>query len=225
MKKKYSIICMCLLLFLVIIFVAKNFSPIPNELGGITLPYKIPSTEITVLKAESFDGKYLEDGLDEEVEGLMTLLIQNEGEETIEYAHISMIGEQNQYDFEATVLEPGATMWVQEKEKQLYEEWYVEECTAEVAYAESVEDSSALVEVKENAEGELLVLNKTEEIIPCVRVFYKYYEEKSDVYLGGITYNVKINNLVPGKEQTIDAAHFEKGRSRVMMVRTYDEEQ
>ena len=78
------------------------------------------------------------------------------------------------------------------------------------------------VQVEESGEQSLTVTNLTDEDIPAVRVFYKFYMEDEGTYVGGITYTAKITNLGAGASQTITPSHYVQGSSRVMMVRTYD---
>ena len=69
---------------------------------------------------------------------------------------------------------------------------------------------------------EQTVPNLTDQKIPAVRIFYKFYMEDEAAYVGGITYTAKITNLDAGTSQTITPSHYLKGSSKIMMVRTYD---
>ena len=46
--------------------------------------------------------------------------------------------------------------------------------------------------------------------------------EDKGIYVGGITYNVKVTELEAGTSQTVSPSHYAQGYSRLMMVRTYD---
>ena len=78
------------------------------------------------------------------------------------------------------------------------------------------------VQVEESGEQSLTVTNLTDEDIPAVRVFYKFYMEDEGTYVGGITYTAKLTGLSAGGSQTVSPSHYAAGSSRVMMVRTYD---
>ena len=82
--------------------------------------------------------------------------------------------------------------------------------------------SADQVKVEETENGSLLVTNLTDEEIPCVRIFYKFYMEEEEAYVGGITYTAKLTGLSAGGSQTVSPSHYAAGSSRVMMVRTYD---
>ena len=83
-----------------------------------------------------------------------------------------------------------------------------------------VQDSE--VKVEESGNQSLTVTNLTDQIIPAVRIFYKFYMEEEDAYVGGISYTAKITNLEAGGTQTVTPSHYMEGSSRIMMVRTYD---
>ncbi len=85
-----------------------------------------------------------------------------------------------------------------------------------------LEMSSDQVEVTEHGGNSLTVTNLTGASIPVVRVFYKYYLEDMDAYVGGIAYTAKVENLEAGASVQITPTHYASGSSRVVMVRTYD---
>ena len=78
------------------------------------------------------------------------------------------------------------------------------------------------IRVEETGGQEITVTNLTDQEIPAVRIFYKFYMKDEDTYVGGITYTAKITNLQAGDSQAIQPSHYLKGSSRIMMVRTYD---
>ena len=84
------------------------------------------------------------------------------------------------------------------------------------------EMSEEQVQVQENGDQSLTVSNLTNEDIPAVRIFYKFYMEEEETYVGGITYTAKLTDLKAGESRKITPSHYVSGYSRVMMVRTYD---
>ena len=58
--------------------------------------------------------------------------------------------------------------------------------------------------------------------IPCVRIFYKFHMEDVDVFVGGITYTAKLENLAADETRTVRPSHYAKGNSRIVMVKIYD---
>lgn len=189
---------------------------------GLTLPYSIPGSSLVVRGIASYDGIYLEDGSDEETSGVTVMLLQNAGDTEVEYASVSVSRDGTALQFDASALPAGGTVVVQEKNKTPFQEGNYSDCSATVAEISGFEMSEDKVQVEESGEQSLTVTNLTDEDIPAVRVFYKFYMEDEGTYVGGITYTAKITNLAAGASQTITPSHYVQGSSRVMMVRTYD---
>ena len=111
---------------------------------------------------------------------------------------------------------------VQEKNKKAYQSGTYTECVGTAAKVDGFGMSEDKVQVTPNDDNTFTVTNLTEETIPCVRIFYKLYMEDKGIYVGGITYNVKVTELEAGTSQTVSPSHYAQGYSRLMMVRTYD---
>ena len=189
----------------------------------ITFPYSIPNAPLEIQSVVSYDGLYLEDGSDTEITGVSAILLKNTGKQCVEYATVQMTGAQNTQTFTASGLGPGETVLVQEagKTEALSQEY--DAITAEVALTDRFERSEDLLEVTETEDGSLNVYNRTEEELPCVRIFYKFYQSENETYLGGITYVSKLEHLAPGESTKIRPSHYQAGQSQVIMVKVYDE--
>lgn len=187
-----------------------------------TLPYQIPNTNLVVKKISSYEGGYLEDGSDEDVKDVCTMLVTNTGKTEVEYAQITWKIGSKQMLFKVSTLPAGASVVVQEANRSPYEASDTYEISAECAEVESFGMAEEQVKVEEMADGSLRVTNLTGKNIPCVRVFYKFYMSEESVYVGGITYVSKVTNLKADSSQEIAAKHYAVGSSKVMMVRTYD---
>ena len=87
-----------------------------------------------------------------------------------------------------------------------------------------MEMSESKVQVVDNGDNTLTVKNLTNEIIPTVRIFYKYYMEDEKLFVGGIAFTVRISRLGAGASVMIQPSHYTSQTSRVVMVLTYDSE-
>lgn len=189
---------------------------------GLTLPYNIPGSGLVVRGISSYDGIYLEDGSDENISGVTVMLLQNAGETEVEYASVSVNRDGTPLQFEASALPAGATVVVQEKSRTPFQEGNYTDCSANVAEVNEFGMADEQIQIEETGEQEITVTNLTDQKIPAVRIFYKFYMEDEAAYVGGITYTAKITNLNAGASQTITPSHYLKGSSKIMMVRTYD---
>lgn len=193
-----------------------------KEAEKVILPYKIPGTDLVVEKIEPFNGIFLEDGSDVAVSNVTTMLLKNKGTSEIEFAAISIKCDEQELLFDVSVLPAGASVIVQEKNMTEYKQGTYHECKAEAAQVESLEMSENKVKVTEKENDSLEVTNLTNETISTVRIFYKYYMEEENVYVGGITYTAKIDNLEKGSSQLVTPKHYLDGSSQVVMIRTYE---
>jgi hypothetical protein len=113
-------------------------------------------------------------------------------------------------------------MIILEADAKAFQNGAYSDCAAEISSMDKLVMSSAQIYVEENGKGGLLVTNLTKENIPCVRIFYKYYMDDVEVYVGGITYTAKLVDLKAGKSIVVTPSHYYAGFSKVLMVKTYD---
>lgn len=198
----------------------QNGSTQPGE--ELSFPFNISGTTLTVRNISSYDGIYLEDGSDEEVSGIAAMVVENTGDVNVEYAMITVKCNGETLQFDVSDIPAGDTVVVQEKNRAGYQNSIYTDCSAVVAETDEFEMSEDKVRVEETGEGSLRITNLTDEEIPCVRIFYKFYMEEEQTYVGGITYTAKVTGLSAGGSQTVTPSHYSSGNSLVMMVRTYD---
>lgn len=193
--------------------------------NAVSFPYTIPNSSLTVQSITSYDGYFLEDGSDEDVSGITVILLSNSGSTPIEYAEVTMNRDGTQLMFQASDLPAGASVAVQEANRTAYADGTYIDVNATCSQLDSLEMSADKVTVTDNGDNSLTVENISDADIPGTRLFYKLYMNDQNVYLGGITYTVKLNDLKAGESQTITPSHYQSGSAKVMMVRTYDTEQ
>ncbi len=198
------------------------FVATPGEDGYISLPYRVRGTSLEVQSITAYGGPYLEDGSHTELADIALIYVTNVGREVVEYAEISIGCDGETLVFSASTIPVGATVAVREKNKAGYWGGKLKSCTAAVAMMPQLDMSEASVRVEENENGSLTVTNLTGADIPTVRVFYKYYDQKNDLYDGGITFTAKITGLGAGESRQISPSHYTAGSSKVMMVRIFD---
>lgn len=195
---------------------------IQETVQGISLPYSIGGSGLVIRSITSYDGTYIEDGSDSDISGVTVIILENTGDTEVEYASITVNREGTELQFEASALPAGETVVVQEKNRVLFEGGNYTDCSADVAEIEEFDMSSDQIRVDETGDQTLTVTNLTDENISAVRIFYKFYMEDEDTYVGGITYTAKITGLDANASVEITPSHYLKGSSRIMMIRTYD---
>lgn len=187
----------------------------------ITFPYHVPNTELIVEEVVSYDGIFLEDGSDTEISGVTALILKNNSEYDAEYIDLTMERSGVTLTFQASAIPSGGTVVVQEANQTPYQGGGYANCRASVAYLEKFEHSETEIKVEDMGNSVLKVTNLTQENIPCVRIFYKFYLEEKEAYVGGIAYTAKITDLKAGASIEVSPTHYVSGSSQIMMVRTY----
>lgn len=195
------------------------------EDGVLTFPYAIPNTGLTIQNIASYDGVFLEDGSDSSVSGIYSIVLKNTGSTNVEFARITLSCNGTPITFELSDLPSGAAVVVQETNQTAYQNGEYRDCNVDMAEIDALEQSAEQISVQENEDGSLTVSNLTDSLIPCVRIFYKFYMSDEDVYVGGITYTAKLTDLEAGGSQTIIPSHYSRGYSKVVMIRTYDSQE
>lgn len=192
---------------------------------GVKFPYEIPEQGITVETIRGYDGIYVEDGNDEKVKKVAAILVTNQSKKGIEYGSIAMETGENTLEFQFSVLPAGKSCIVMEKNKTTYKKkWEVQSVKGDFAYVDDFSKLKSEIAVTTIKNNGICIANKTDTAIPQVRIFYKYQMDSGE-YIGGITYNCKVDNLEVGEKRKIYPSHFSFDGSVILMVRRYEKEE
>lgn len=192
---------------------------------GLGFPCMIPHTSIRIDAVKSYDGIYLEDGSDEEIENVPAVILTNTGDTCIEYAEIVLTGEEETYAFKITGFSAGSTLVAMEKERKPFRDQIYVSAEAETAETEEFSLREDQIQIEELENGKLKITNISSRDIPSLRIFYKFHMPEENVYVGGITYTAKIQDLKAGTSREIMTTHFASGSSQVVRVETYETEE
>ena len=198
--------------------------PQTGEELGISFPCQIPGYDMTIERIAPYDGMFVEDGSNADAQNVAMLLVKNDGDFPVEYAQIRVMCEQEELLFDISALPAGEQLVVQEKNGKTIAESKATSASALVVQRANMEMSEGKVQVSDNGDNTLTIKNLTNETIPTVRVFYKYYMENEDLFVGGIAFTARISRLGAGTSVTIQPSHYTSQSSRVVMVLTYDSE-
>ena len=185
----------------------------------VQLPYKIPGTTLLVHKLASYDGPYLEDGSNDEVQNVAALTVQNVGAYGLETAKITMAQGDDTYCFEGEILPPGETVLILEKDRKpfiLQNSWTA--CRGEQVASKGDWTAYRSILVKPTAPGQLTVTNISAETVTDVILYYKDYLAPPGILIGGITYRTCVDTLRPGESVTISPWHYIWDQSTVIRI-------
>ena len=196
--------------------------PETGEEIGISFPCTIPGYDISIEKMGPYSGIFVEDGSNSTVKNVAMLMVKNNGDFPVEYIQIRVLCGQEELLFDVSALPAGERLVVQEKTGKTILAEKAISASALVVRRADMEMSESKVQVIDNGDNTLTVKNLTNETIPTVRVFYKYYMEDEKLFVGGIAFTVRISGLAAGANVTIQPSHYISQTSRVVMVLTYD---
>lgn len=192
--------------------------------GGLSFPCQVPGYNLVIQRLAPYSGMYVEDGTNATVENVAMLMVTNNGDYPVEYAHITVQYGDATLEFNISALPAGENLVVQEKNGQTIPDGKAVKASATIVRRASLDMSYDQVQVTDNGDNTLTITNVTDTMIPTVRVFYKYYMENEDVYVGGIAFTVRVTRLDAHASVTVHPSHYASKTGRVVMVLTYDSE-
>lgn len=194
-----------------------------SEDGFIKFPCEISGYDLVIEKLGSYSGAYVEDGTNEMVSETAMILVKNTGNKAIEYAEITLHFQDDTLFFKVSALPAGESVVAIEQERKRIPVLKISDCVATVIEKDSMDLADDVISVYDNGDNTLTIKNLTDQEIPMARVFYKYYLEQENAYLGGIAFTAKLTALGAKEEVTIQPSHFESESCKIVMSTVYDE--
>lgn len=170
-------------------------------------------------------GLYMEDGTDEEIMDVLMIVLKNENELPLQYAHIELEYPDFTAEFDATNIPSGETVVLLEKNRHVYPDEKFLNATLEnvVFFSEQMNLHEDKVKIT-GTDGAINVENLTDETLGEIYIYYK--NASSDLLYGGITYRGKVEaGLAPGKTYTVMARHYKPNICRVVDVQFLETEE
>ena len=178
--------------------------------------------EIRTLAA-GYDGAFLEDGSDDEVKNVLALLFVNTSDKDIQYAEYAFAVDGRPISFKVSDLPAGQSCVVLEASRHQRDTSEVLELISRVVAPVDMLPGSDKVLPVINDDNTITIMNLTQENLPVVRVFYKYFYEEENTFVGGITYTASAKDIPAGGSVTIAPSHFEANASVIMGTGVYDQ--
>lgn len=205
------------------IVITPDPDPETGEPQGLEFPCQVEGYKLTLEKLAPYNGTFVEDGTNANVEQVAMLMVKNDGDYPIEYTQICIEIGENKLIFDISALPKGERLVVQEKSCQKLPQGDVTKATALVVQRAELEMAENMIRVTDNGNNSLTVENLTDETIPSTRIFYKYFMKDENLFIGGIAFTVRIRNLGSKEKMVVHPAHYNSTTGRVVMVQTYEE--
>ena len=222
MKKKNKMILLIAAAAAVLVAVICIF--LPGNGGGNDgenlLSEKMLLGEGIELQALSgYQGPYVEDGTDDIVSDVLAITVRNDGDKTVQYAHIILTQGETAYEFDVTTLPVGASAQLLELSRQPMPD-NTDGMTAQVTACAVFDTEPTMCEdvfqIETQDTAITITNNSGSDINGQIYVYYKI--AYGDLYMGGITYRVGAAGLKAGESTTCYAGHFSTDYSKLMFV-------
>ena len=184
----------------------------------IAFPYAIPESDLIIEKVVSYDGYYIEDASDAEISGIAAVVVTNTGGD-ISFAGIGISQGSRSLGFSASQVPAGATIIIQEQTKAPYTFDPYYSATATITRVEHFEMSEDLVTLEDNGDHTLSVTNISGKNLSEVTILFKNYLPEEKVYVGGLTYTIKLKDVEPNTITSVSASHYDSIYSVVVEVK------
>lgn len=199
--------------------VTAAFIETPLAFDGVTLPVEIDDG-VYLTSLTSADGKFVEDGSDEDAENVLCAVFANESDQTIEYMTAVVTVDGEEYRFAVTTLPAGSTVHALESNRRTAPET-VRNLTAEKEYLIRFTREISLHEDElaySITDGTITITNISGEDIPNDIVVY-YKNMYATTYMGGITYRVRVTGgLQAGESCNGYAPHATVNDTKIMFT-------
>ena len=166
-----------------------------------------------------YQGPYVEDGTDDIVSDVLAITIRNDGDKTVQYAHIILTQGETAYEFDVTTLPVGASAQLLELSRQPMPD-NTDGMTAQVTACAVFDTEPTMCEdvfqIETQDTAITITNNSGSDINGQIYVYYKI--AYGDLYMGGITYRVGVAGLKAGESSTCYAGHFSTDYSKLMFV-------
>ena len=222
MKKKNKMILLIAAAAAVLVAVICIF--LPGNGGGNDgenlLSEKMLLGEGIELQALSgYQGPYVEDGTDDIVSDVLAITVRNDGDKTVQYAHIILTKGETVYEFDVTTLPVGASAQLLELSRQPMPD-STDGMTAQVTACAVFDTEPTMCEdvfqIETQDTAITITNNSGSDITGQIYVYYKI--AYGDLYMGGITYRVGTAGLKAGESTTCYAGHFSTDYSKLMFA-------
>lgn len=189
----------------------------PSIPMDITFPIHLEDG-LTITDIGKYAGIFIEDGTDEPVSNILMIQLQNNSQEDLYLATITMILDGKTASFQVTNLPASEQVVLLEQTKMEYASCIPSDIKTEnVVFTDKFSMHEDVVRVTALS-GVINVENISgTDITDDVFVYYKNYA--GGVYLGGITYRIRISGgLKAGEIRQLMASRYHENGSRLLMV-------
>ena len=182
----------------------------------LDFPFAVSGTSLIAEALVSYDGPFLEDGYGREVFNCVALLLHNTAAQEIRQVRISVQGTEC-WMFEAKNIPPNARILVLESSGAQLQDFFIISCAGWQAVEDGEQPVKGFLQFDCVDMGTVAVTNVGQTAITDVRLLHKNWLPDSEIYVGGITYETRIDRIEPGKTIFLQPEHYAYGYSKFVI--------
>ena len=172
---------------------------------------------------EGYSGEFVEDGSDKKVKNVLALKFTNNGTKAIQYGEYVFDLKGEVASFKFSNLPAGQSCIALEINQHSFKNKDILSIVSRVvAQVDELPFANDQVLVVDNSDNTITIMNLTDKELPAARAFYKTFDEENNVFIGGITYTAKVENVPAGGSVTVKPSHYVSGKSVVVGSGVYD---
>lgn len=217
-KLIYGLIAILIVLIIVAILIICGSKNGDKGTTGISNEEISLGEGLKIVQMGEYNGPYLEDGSNEEVSGIQMIVLENTTKQDLQYAEINVEHKDKIAEYAVTNIPAGGKVLVLEKNRMESTKKTVKNTSLNnVVFLDEMPLYKNTVEIQ-GMDGIINVKNISANDIR--NDFYIYYKNiNEEMYLGGITYRVKIEGgLKTGEIRQLGANHFKAVGCEILMV-------
>lgn len=194
-----------------------------NETASATVEGKTSfalSNDLEITRLDAYTGAYVEDGSNDVVSGVLMIVVRNNGDQTLQYAEITLSGTGEDAHFKLSTLKPGEQAVVLEADRRTHgpTDAYTSAAASNVVFFSEpislMEDTFTI----QPLDGGFNITNISgEDITGRITVYFK--NTADGMYYGGITYRGSIDGgMKAGEIRQIMSKNFSASGTEVVFV-------
>lgn len=187
-------------------------------LARIQLPAVIEGTALIAQRLTAYDGPFLEDGSNREVVNIAALMVYNAGSQEILKTEVTLAWGELLLCFYGENIPPGETVLLLEKNCRSCIQTNFNDCSGWQITADEIRDPAAYLHITDSAMGAVTVTNITERTLQDIRLYYKSWLSPPDIYIGGISREISVPELLPGESITLYPPYYACNYTKVLSV-------
>lgn len=219
-KKKYVIISTVLIVLIVTcVLTLVKCTDFFNKDEEKTDSYINLGEGIKISSIGSYNGMFVEDGSNEKLEDILSIVVVNTNENDLQYAEIYLKYENYTAEFTVSNLPSGESAMLFEKKRAKSREEKPDIYLMEnsVFFQTKMDAKNDIIEIS-GVNGVANIKNISDkDIVGEIVIDYKNYS--NNMFYGGITYRITVSGgLKAGEIKQTNAGHFSPSNSRIMSV-------